>query len=323
MIPNPACIRATRRWAFGEAGIIASLFGMVILAINRSWIGITVAVLVSASVALIIYWSETRLLRRRLAVLQQPFPASWESILLQRVPYYASLIGSERLRFQQLVQLFLSEKPIYGIGCKVDDVTRLLVAVSAVIPIFGFPNWEYTTLRKILLRPEAFDAEFREGNAMPRLAEGMVGASGLFNGIMILSQPELLAGFNVGAGKHHVGIHEFAHLIDQSNGAIDGIPDGIPRTCLQPWTTLIREHLSQHSKRESGIPAYGYTNEAEFFAVVSEYYFQSPDELARRDPALYALLNRIFRQDMLSHAQLMRRLPNRSPDASMHGVDSA
>jgi Mlc titration factor MtfA (ptsG expression regulator) len=62
----------------------------------------------------------------------------------------------------------------------------------------------------------------------------------------------------------------------------------------------VHEHLAHHAGTDSGIPRYGYTNEAEFFAVVSEYFFQSPAELAARDPELYGLLERIFRQDLLN-----------------------
>jgi Mlc titration factor MtfA (ptsG expression regulator) len=123
---------------------------------------------------------------------------------------------------------------------------------------------------------------------------------------MILSKPELLQGFAEGTGKHHVGIHEFAHLIDQENGVIDGNPATLPRDCLRPWTTLVHDHLTHHAGKESGLPQYAYTNEAEFFAVASEYFFTMPDELAKKDPQLYALLERIFQQHMLGRGHLLR-----------------
>ena len=296
MIPSPGRIRATRRWAMGEAVAIAVGIALLALALHPAPAGLAGGLLLGAGVGALIHRRETRLLRRRLALMARPFPPAWEAILRERIPYYLALAPAERERFQQLVAIFLAEKPIAGIGCAVDDTCRLLVAASAVIPIFAFPAWEYDTLRKILIRPEAFDADFRAGNRTPAMALGMVGASGLFDGVMILSRPELYAGFSAGAGKHHVGIHEFAHLIDQGDGAIDGIPATLPRECLRPWTTLVHDHLAHVAGTGAGIPAYGYTNEAEFFAVVSEYFFQSPAELARRDPQLHALLQRIFGQ---------------------------
>jgi hypothetical protein len=308
VIPDARRIRATRRWAIGEACAIAGLAMAILLALGSSSTARMVAVAAGAAVAALIYCGETRIVRRRLAVMARSFPAGWDRILRQRIPYYASLDEGERRRFQHLVAIFLDEKPIQGIGCAVDDTCRLLVAASAIIPVFAFPAWEYAMLRKVLIRPEPFDAEFRAGNDRPIMAQGMVGGPGWLDGVMILSMPELLAGFTEGAGEHHVGIHEFAHLIDQSDGAIDGIPATLPRECLRPWTTLVHEHLAD---RAGSLPGYAYTNEAEFFAVASECFFSSPEELAAREPQLYALLERIFRQDMLGRSRLMgwRRPP--------------
>jgi Mlc titration factor MtfA (ptsG expression regulator) len=315
MIPDTARIRATRRWALGEGLMVGALAAVIVIALVPTWPGGLFAGVVGGALLAGIYRGETRIVRRRLAVMARPFPAAWEAVLRERIPYYASLEAAERARFQHLVALFLDEKPVHGVGCAIDDTCRLLVAASAIIPVFAFPGWEYTTLRKVLIRPEAFDAEFRAETAPPgagpAMALGMVGASGWFDGVMILSLPDLLAGFAEGAGKHNVGIHEFAHLIDRSDGAIDGVPATLPRACLRPWTTLVHEHLAHRAGADSGLPAYGYTNEAEFFAVASEYFFQSPAELARRDPPLYALLERVFRQDMLARARLME--PGRAP----------
>jgi MtfA peptidase len=307
MVPYPRRIRATRRWAVAEAAAAAVLAAVVLMVFRPTPAGCIAAVALGAFLATAVYRSETRIVRRRLAIMARTFPGEWEAILRQRIPFYASLVAGERLRFQHLVAIFLDEKPIRGVGCEVDDTCRLLVAASAVIPVFAFPAWEYSTLRKILVRPEPFDAEFAPANPHPSFAQGMIGRAGLLDGVMILSKPELLAGFSDAAGKHHVGIHEFAHLIDQADGAIDGIPTATPRECLRPWTTLVHERLSGHAVGDSGIPSYGYTNEAEFFAVVSEYFFQSPEELAQRDPDLYAVLERIFRQDMLGRSRLMNR----------------
>ncbi len=297
MIPSPQRIRATRRWAILEASAVTGFGILVGLALVPTTISaITILVVLALAVGLVIYRSETRVIRRRLRIMAQPFPPELAMQLTKLVPYYAMLIPAERERFHQLVAIFLAEKPIHGIGCAIDDATRLLVAASAIIPVFAFPAWEYVTLRKVLIRPEAFDASFHDRNQHETMALGMVGASGFFDGVMILSLPDLYAGFSPDAGKHNVGIHEFSHLIDQNDGSIDGIPASLPRACLQPWTTLVHEHLAHHCGTEAGIPAYGYTNEAEFFAVVSEYFFQSPAELARRDPELHALLEQVFRQ---------------------------
>jgi len=232
MIPDARRVSATRRWAMSEAGLLAVITAIILFALNPSGRGFSLASVVATGLAAIIYRAETRIIRRRQSVMSKPFPPSWEEILRRRIPYYANLEEPERQRFQHMVSVFLDEKPIYGVGCTIDDTCRLLVASSAIIPIFAFPAWEYTTLRKVLVRPEAFDADFLPGNPSPMMALGMVGGGGLLDGVMILSLPELLSGYTQSAGKHNVGIHEFAHLIDQSNGSIDGIPATLPRECL-------------------------------------------------------------------------------------------
>jgi hypothetical protein len=313
MIPDPRRIRATRRWAGGEAAALAIVAGILTLTVNTTPAGCIAAALIAAVTGAAVYHGETGIIRRRRALMQRPFPQAWDAILRTHIPYYAALDATERERFQHMATIFLAENPIIGIGCAVDDTCRLLIAACAIIPVFSFPAWEYSSLRKILLRPEPFDADFAPSNAHPTMALGMVGGPGMLDGVMILSKPELLAGFSGSAGKHNVGIHEFAHLIDQSDGMIDGIPATLPRECLRPWTTLVHEHLAHHAGQDSGIPAYGYTNEAEFFAVVSEYFFQSPAELAERDPELYALLGRVFRQDMLARSRLMAPVYHGTP----------
>jgi len=309
-------MRATRRWALTEAAAVAGFAILIGLAFTATIAAALILVVVALVIGGLIYRSETRIIRRRLAVMAQPFPAEWAQQLGKIVPYYATLAPAERERFQHLVAIFLDEKPIHGIGCTIDDTTRLLVAASATIPVFAFPAWEYATLRKVLIRPEAFDATFQDRQQQETMALGMVGASGLFDGVMILSLPDLYAGFAPNAGKHNVGIHEFSHLIDQNNGAIDGIPASLPRECLQPWTTLVHDHLAHHRGDDAGIPAYGYTNEAEFFAVASEYFFQSPEEMARRDPELYALLEQIFQQRLLGKG--LRRMGKKRTEGDGH-----
>jgi MtfA peptidase len=308
VIPDARRIHATRRWALGEACLLAGFSVLIILAVNTAAHGIEASAVVAIAVVISVYYAETSIIRRRMGIMQRPFPTEFDGILRMNIPYYASLNTDDRRRFQAMCAIFLDEKPIFGIGCTVDDTCRLLIAASAIIPVFSFPAWEYSSLRKILLRPEAFDADFVHVNDRPTMASGMVGGTGFFDGVMILSKPELLAGYSGSHGKHNVGIHEFSHLIDSADGIIDGIPALLPRECLRPWTTIVHEHLVHHVGLDSGIPEYGYTNEAEFFAVVSEYFFQSPDEMAKRDPELFALLGRIFHQDMLGRFRLMKRI---------------
>ncbi|MDH4371681.1 MAG: zinc-dependent peptidase [Nitrospira sp.] len=241
------------------------------------------------------YWWVRRRCVRRMAVMQQPFPDEWEKILRERVTFFTALDHARKVRFRQLVQVFLDEVRITGIRTEVDDTIRMLVAASAVIPIFGFHDWEYHRLREVLIYPDAFDDAYRTRGGSDEQILGMVGLHHL-SGVMILSKPALLAGFAPQPGTHNVGVHEFAHLVENEAGEY-GLPPEVPWMAVRQWVRYVARELTHPSSRRTRISAYAYTNEHEFFAVLAEYFFTSPERLQRRDPALYALLRDLFHQD--------------------------
>ena len=253
----------------------------------------------SVVLGLFTYWFLRRKCLRRLKVMKRGFPDEWERILRSHVAIFNCMKEPERERFRQLTKLFLNEIRITGIQAEVDDVCRVLVAASAVIPVFGFPDWEYVRLGEVLIYPNSFGANFQVGRSDDSNIVGMVG-TGQQSGVMILSKPDLIAGFVNADDKRNVGIHEFAHLVDKADGEVDGIPAGIPKEVLEPWARKISDFLNGEISRRRDIDAYGLTNSAEFFAVVTEYFFESPSVMARKRPELYELLRRIFRQDMKS-----------------------
>jgi Mlc titration factor MtfA (ptsG expression regulator) len=70
------------------------------------------------------------------------FPPKWRVILLEKVSFYNALSDVEKNQFEYKVQEFLMNCRITGIEVSVDVVDKLLVASSAVIPIFNFPQWK-------------------------------------------------------------------------------------------------------------------------------------------------------------------------------------
>jgi Mlc titration factor MtfA (ptsG expression regulator) len=246
---------------------------------------------------------------RRMRVMRQDFPPPWEGTLRSRVAYFNTLNDEERERFRQFVKVFLDETRITGIRTEVDEETRVLVAASAVIPVFRFSDWEYGHLGEVLIYPGTFDHDYQTDEDARGNILGMVGM-GHLSGVMILSKPSLLAGFANPKDKHNVGIHEFAHLVDKADGVIDGLPPGVSAEVARSWIQWVGEELADPPEGRSHIRKYGYTNEAEYFAVLTEYFFEAPEVLQRKNPELYAMLRKMFRQDtatFLSDAKLHRR----------------
>ncbi len=264
--------------------------------------GAGLSLVVSAPVALALGWGAyywwMAPARRRREVLGQPFPSEWEAVLQKDVVFFRALNAEGQSRFRRELQVFLGEKRITGIKTSVDVTTRVLAGASAIIPIFGFPQWEWDHISEVLIYPGRFGEgfDFQEGDDRNTL--GMVG-TGSMNRIMILSKPDLIQGFRNPSDKKNVGLHEFAHLVDKSDGTIDGVPAlGLDRSTIGPWVELIRRKMKEIEDGESDIDRYALTNEAEFFAVVTEYLFERPDLMQRKHPELFAALEKIFHQDL-------------------------
>jgi Mlc titration factor MtfA (ptsG expression regulator) len=224
-----------------------------------------------------------------------PVPATWRKILRDHVAFYRRLPPERRPAFEARVQQFLAEVTITGVDCTVSETDRLLVAASAVIPIFGFPNWRYPNLNEVLLYRGAFNHDYQTDGDETNVL-GMVG-SGAMNRMMILSLPELRLGFRQQRGSKNVGIHEFVHLLDASDGAIDGVPERLlEHGYVQPWLQRMHQEMREIRHDESDIDDYALTNEGEFLSVAAEYFFQRPEKFARKHPELYACLREIFDQ---------------------------
>jgi len=226
---------------------------------------------------------------------QREFPKNWRIFLIEQVEFYNRLVPDEKRHFEYKVQEFLLNCRITGISTVVDDRDRVLIAASAVIPIFAFPEWRYTNLREVLLYPGAFDEDFRtSGKPGPIL--GMVG-TGYMSGMMILSKIALYQGFANERDRSHTAIHEFIHVIDTADGVADGIPSVLlERQYAIPWLDLARQEMERIKAGSSDIRAYGATNPAEFFSVISEYFFENPQTLKSKHPRIYETLERVFDQ---------------------------
>lgn len=246
-----------------------------------------------AMMVLLIYFLLHRSKQRRIHT--GPMSDSSKQILNEYVEFYKKLDTEKQKEFEQRVQSFLAQVRITGIKTTVEELDRVLIASSAIIPIFGFPDWEYSNLNEVLLYPGSFGDEF-EQEGQHRNTLGMVG-SGALNNVMILSQHELRQSFINKTGKTNVGIHEFVHLVDKTDGSVDGIPEFfVDRKYILPWLELMQKNIREIIADKSDINPYGATNDAEFFAVVTEYFFERPDLLRQNHPELYELLSTIFRQ---------------------------
>ncbi len=250
-------------------------------------------------IAVLVYSLQMKRIRKKRAkkLMQQSFPSQWRTFLNEKVIFYKELeTEEEKSQFEKKVQRFLATKKITALNTEIDDDIKLMVAASAVIPTLVFPDFNYPNVKEVLIYPNSFDKEFgtdlSEGN---KTAQGMVG-SGVMNGKVILSKPDLMKAYD---GVHHsfnVGIHEFVHLLDATDGDVDGVPENLlDKPHIGPWISEMKKEMHKVADGHSDINPYGLTSNAEFLSVVSEYFFSNPEKFKKRHFELYQYLELIYK----------------------------
>ncbi len=257
------------------------------------------ALLIAGSVFYLFYYTGWR--RRR--TLQHPFPSQWRDLLHQQVPLYRALPDTQKRQLEQRVQLFLAEKDFYGCdGFQVDDRVRLTIAGHACLLILARPYADYDEVRSILVYPDVYrvQAAHEQGPVVHMGEEVRAGeASGYGQVVLAWSQCEEAAGDS--DSPHNVILHEFAHQLDYLDGQADGAPpltgaqaEHWYQTMTEAWEHLQRT-LEHHHR--PWLDPYGATEPAEFFAVLTETFFQQPDHLKQEQPAVYQALCDFYRLD--------------------------
>jgi len=237
--------------------------------------------------------------KKELEEASKPFTTEWKAILEKKVVYYRGLSEKDKIIFEKRVALFLATKKVEGIETDVDDTIKLMVASSAIIPVFAFPEFNYPRINQVLIYANSFDENFQTERFKDhkQFIIGMVG-DGALKGSVILSKPDLIDAFDGVRHKKNVGIHEFVHLLDKQDGAVDGVPEHLlEHSYIGSWLHEIKDEMHQIENRKSDISPYALTNNAEFLAVVSEYFFNHPDKFEKKHPDLYNYLTKIFHQE--------------------------
>ncbi len=234
-----------------------------------------------------------------------------KAFLNRAVSFYAALNESEKQRFEQRCLSFIHHTEFVGHELEVSDEDKLLVASGSVILAWGFSRWHYVKVDTVYLVPKSFNDASEFGQHDSNIT-GLVGTHHL-RGKMILCQPALHQGFSHDNDKRNVAIHEFAHLIDMADGDVDGLPRQLSEQAYAvPWLAMVQEKIEQINSGKSDIRDYGGTNNAEFFSVATEYFFERPKLLKRNHPDLYKGLESFYKQnraDAKTQAKIRKKAP--------------
>ena len=250
--------------------------------------------------------------RPRVRLPREPVPDAWREVVARNVPLAARLPGTDRERLLRLAQVFLREQPMEGIGLALTDEIRVTIAAQAALLLVGLEYPRYPTLRRVLVYPGVFQPRRLDTTRLGEIHQEPVATLGeaWTNGIVVLSWESALGGARDPADGQNVVLHEFAHVLDGENGAMDGVPVLERTSQYRAWRRALAAAYERQVREveEGGDPPlhpYGATNRAEFFAVATEAFFERPAELRLALPELYERLRDFYRQDPAAGAAAM------------------
>lgn len=246
--------------------------------------------------------------RRRAKLINAPFPPEWEEIIRRNVAHYCMLEGSEQARLRGLVQVFIVEKSWEGAGgLELTDEIRVTISAQACLLLLGLPHNYYRNVMSIVVYPSTVvppqhrPGFFENPTAPLAVSQPIIGQAFMQGPVIIIWDAALRAGRHPESG-HNVIYHEFAHKLDMLDGAADGTPQLRSRAEYRDWVRICsREYLRLKDDVQEGRPSYlrdyAATNEAEFFAVATEQFFDQPLLMVKHAPDLYRVLREYYHQD--------------------------
>ncbi len=246
--------------------------------------------------------------RRRRRLTEAPFPASWEDILRQNVAHFRLLNVEEQAHLRKLIQVFIAEKAWEGCGgLELTDEIRVTISAMACLLILNLPQTNYyANVETILVYPEDVALPerklgFFETAMEPLEIDEPISGQAFEQGPVILVWDAVRQAIEEAGSGYNVVYHEFAHKLDMQDGMADGTPPlsgGACRDWMEICSREYRKLLKNVQKgRETFLDGYGATDEAEFFAVATEHFFDQPREMLAATPELYRVLTQFYGQD--------------------------
>lgn len=236
----------------------------------------------------------------RSGVKSTPFTAEQTEILKYQVPRHQSLPDSLQDHYRSIVQVMLNEQSFEGCeGLEVSDEMRLTVCGNAALMLMGVQDYYFDGVTSILLYPQSFRRK-RQGRWSTEEVHN-AGEAWQY-GPIILSWADCDVHSPLRKHGRNVIVHEFAHHLDGIDGEMGGSVQMPNRKLQQEWDETVQHELEQLQRavahrHSTFLDPYGAENQAEFFAVATEAFFEEPEEMHHQHAGLFQLMGRYYQVD--------------------------
>jgi Mlc titration factor MtfA (ptsG expression regulator) len=242
--------------------------------------------------------------KRRARLFSTVMSDQWRAILRRDFALYRNLPTPLQCKLEGHINVFLQEKVFVGCnGQTITDEVRLLIAAQACLLILNKATDYYPGFETILVYPDTFvvpvveqDGALRSNSKSARLGESW------HRGPVVLAWDQVQSGAWDNRDGHNVVMHEFAHKLDEENWYMDGLPVLPDSDQYASWKRVLTDafevlqHKSYQGERDV-IDDYGASSPAEFFAVVTETFFEKPQQLRHEHPELYEQFRLFYQLD--------------------------
>jgi len=243
-------------------------------------------------------------------ILALPFNETYRKYL-QTTPHYNQLTQEDKIKIERSITLFSNSKEFIGAGIDVTDEMKVIIAFYACLLLLHKTTTNcYDNLKTIIIYPNAVALDnVQASNGIYTKEKFLIDGQSANDTVIIVWHDAKKEAYHL---RHdNVIVHEFAHEIDFMDGEIDGVPP-IENSKYDEWSRVLFGDYKKLSdvvlkNREWGkyklLGSYAATNEAEFFAVVTERFFESPHSLKKHFPELYEELKDFYKIDTVELVQ--------------------
>jgi len=213
-----------------------------------------------------------------------------KAILAKYAIHYQRLHDSDKQRMERITAAFLREKEWVGAGITVKEEMKVMISACAAQLLMGHPDLLLEHFERIVVYPDTYRSlktgRMHQGEVRPK------------PGIIIISWEDFVHGYAHSRDAHNVGLHELAHALWFEDMIENNEHNLLDRRLLAQWNRLASAHVARIKRREAHFfRDYAGTNQAEFFAVAVEYFFEQPLDFRKAEPELFATLAGLLKQD--------------------------
>ena len=245
-------------------------------------------------------WRDRRIIQRSTIAMSQ-----WDAAFAS-LPLLAGMTKAEKGRLRELAILFMYHKVFEGAhDVVVTQDMALIIALQACLPVLHLGIESYDGWTSVIVYPAGFAPKriyTDEYGVQHHVQSSLAGESWLRGPVVLSWNDTEHAGIVDGS---NLVIHEFAHKLDMQNGAANGYPPLHADMDHTAWVEAFSAGFEdfQHkceTHKHMDIDCYGASSPAEFFAVLSEVFFERPAILHKHYAAIYEQLRQYYRQDLLA-----------------------